>query len=62
MRSGRPLDVAEARLQLEAHGRLVAKWLARAAKLLERIQALRERSTSPGKSHPLPRHEPANLH
>jgi hypothetical protein len=47
-KSGLPLDVAEAHLQLEAHGRLVAKWLSRAAKLLERVQGLRERSASPG--------------
>ena len=47
-KSGRPLEAAEVRVQLEAHGRMVAKWLARAAKLLERVQGLRLRSESPG--------------
>ena len=47
-KSGRPLEAAEVRVQLEAHGRAVAKWLARAAKLLERVQGLRLRSESPG--------------
>ena len=47
-KSGRPLEVAEVRLQLEAHGRMVAKWVSRAAKLVERVQALRLRSESPG--------------
>ncbi len=45
---GRPLEAAEVRVQLEAHGRTVAKWLGRAAKLLERVQGLRLRSESPG--------------
>ncbi len=51
-KSGRPMEAAEVRVQLEAHGQTVAKWLARAAKLLERVQGLRLRSESPGEGSP----------
>ena len=56
-KSGRPLEAAEVRVQLEAHGRMVAKWLARAGKLLERVQGLRLRSESPGDAPPHPHYK-----
>ena len=47
-RSGGGAGAAELRMQLEAHTRLSAQWHVKAAKLLERVCGLQQRSTSPG--------------
>ena len=47
-RGGGAAEAAELRLQLEAHARLSEQWGAKAAKLLERVLSLQQRSSGPG--------------